>query len=70
MKQQYVLLKQENDLLNSLIGQSFNQRTKFEADKILKEIHKQADKYSMEKAMCYVIDKGEIKGVGGVNGQA
>ena len=65
MKQQYIILSKENDLLNSLIGQSFNQRTKFEADKILKEIHKQADQYSMEKAMCYVIDKGEIKGVGG-----
>jgi len=65
LKQQYVLLRKENDLLNSVIGQSFNQRTKFEADKILKEIHKQADQYSMEKAICYVIDKGEIKGVGG-----
>ena len=65
MKQQYVLLRKENDLLNSLIGQSFNQRTKFEADNILKEIHKQADQYSMEKAICYVMDKGEIKGVGG-----
>jgi len=65
LKQQYVLLRPENDLLNSLIGQSFNQRTKFEADKILKEIHKKADQYSMEKALCYVIDKGEIKGIGG-----
>jgi len=65
MKQQYILLRKENDLLNSLIGQSFNQKSKFEADKILKQIHKQADQYSMEKAMCYVLDKGEIKGVGG-----
>jgi len=65
MKQQYILLREENDLLNSLIGQSFNQRTKFEANNIVKEIHKQADQYSMEKAICYVIDKGEIKGVGG-----
>lgn len=65
MKQEYVLLKKENDLLNSLIGQSFNERTKLEAYKIIKEIHKQADQYSMEKALCYVVDKGEVKGVGG-----
>ncbi len=65
MTQQYVLLRKENNLLNSLIGQSFNQRTKFESYKILKEIHKQADQYSMEKALCYIVDKGEIKGVGG-----
>lgn len=65
MKQQYVLLRKKNDLLNSLIGQSFNQKSKFEAYKILKEIHKQADQYSMEKALCYVVDNEEIKGVGG-----
>jgi len=65
LKQEYILLRKENNLLNSLIGQSFNQRTKNEADKILNEIHKQADRYCMEKAICYVMDKGEIKGVGG-----
>jgi len=65
MKQEYVLLREENNLLNSLIGQSYNQKSKFEAYKILNEIHKQADKYCMEKAICYVMDKGEIKGVGG-----
>jgi len=65
MKQQYVLLRKENDLLNSLRGKSYNERTKFEASKILNEIHKQADRYCMEKALCYVLDKGEIKGVGG-----
>ncbi len=62
---QYVLLRKENDLLNSLIGQSFNQKSKFEAYKILKQIHKQADQYSMEKALCYIVEEGEIKGVGG-----
>jgi len=65
LNQQYVLLKKPNDSLNSLIGQSFNQKSKFEANKILKEIHKQADQHSMEKALCYIVDKGEIKGVGG-----
>jgi len=65
MSQQYVLLRKENDLLNSLIGQSFNQKSKFEAHKILKQIHKKADQYCMEKSLCYIVDKGEIKGVGG-----
>jgi len=65
MMQQYVLMRKENDLLNSLIGQSFNEKSKFEAYKILKQIHKQADQYSMEKALCYIVDIGEIKGVGG-----
>jgi len=66
MKQQLILLREENDLLNSLIGQSYNQRTKFEAEKILKEIHSQAQNRSIGKmALCYVLDKNEIKGVGG-----
>jgi len=52
-------------LLNSLIGQSFNQKSKFEAYKILKQIHKQADEYSMVKGLCYIVQNGEIKGVGG-----
>jgi len=66
MKQQLVLLRTENDLLNSLIGQSFNQRTKFEAEKILTEIHSKAQDRSIGKmVLCYVHDKGEIKGVGG-----
>ena len=66
MKQEYVLLRTENDLLNSLIGQSFNQRTKFEAEKILTEIHSKAQDRSIGKmALCYIVDKNEIKGVGG-----
>jgi len=66
MKQEYVLLRTENDLLNSLIGQSFNQRTKFEAYKILTEIHSKAQDRSIGKmALCYIVDKNEIKGVGG-----
>lgn len=66
MKQQYVLLREENDLLNSLIGQSFNQRTRNEADKILNEIHKKSQDRSIGKTtLCYVLDKNEIKGVGG-----
>ena len=53
MKQQLILLREENDLLNSLIGQSFNQRTKFEAEKILTEIHSKAQDRSIGKmALC------------------
>ncbi len=66
MSQQLILLRKENDLLNSLIGQSFNQRTKLEAYKILTEIHSKAQDRSIGKmALCYVLDKNEVLGVGG-----
>jgi len=66
MSQQYYLLRKENDLLNSLIGQSFNQKSKFEAEKILDQIHSKTESRSIgKKALCYIIDNGEIKGVGG-----
>jgi len=66
MIQQYELMRKENDLLNSLVGQSFNQRTKFEAEKIMKQIHSKAKARSLDKmALCYVHEQGEIKGVGG-----
>jgi len=60
------LLRKENDSLNSLIGKSFNQKNKFEADKILNEIHAKAENRTIgKKALCYIVDKNEIKGVGG-----
>jgi len=63
---QYVLLRKPNDSLNSLIGKSFNQKSKFEANKILDEIHSKAESRLIAKsALCYVLDKNEIKGVGG-----
>ncbi len=66
MSQQYVLLRKENDLLNSLIGQSFNHKSKFKAEKILDEIHSKAEiRMIGKKALCYVVDKNEILGVGG-----
>lgn len=66
MSQQYVLLRKENDLLNSLIGQSFNQKSKFEAEKILNEIHSKAQSRMIgKKTLCYIVDNSEIKGVGG-----
>jgi len=66
MKQQYILLRKENDSLNSLIGESFNQKTKFEAEKILDEIHCKAESRMIgKKALCYIVDNLEIKGVGG-----
>jgi len=65
MKQQYVLLRKENDLLNALKGQSFNQKSKNEAYKILQQIHEKSDYISAEKALCYIVKDGMIKGVGG-----
>jgi len=63
---QDVLLRKENDSLNSLIGKSFNQKNKFEAEKILNEIHLKAESRMIgKKALCYVLDQNEIKGVGG-----
>jgi len=67
MNQQYVLLRKENDSLNSLIGQSFNQKSKDQAYKILTEIHEKANVRSMSKVLVYCIDpkSNEILGVGG-----
>lgn len=65
MKQEYIVLKKNNDSLNSLIGKSFNQKSKQEAYKILCEIHEKSEQKSFSKALVYVIDKNEIKGVGG-----
>ena len=66
MNEEYILLRKENNSLNSLIGKSFNQKNKFEAEKILAEIHSKAQKRMIGKTvLCYVHDKGEIKGVGG-----
>jgi len=63
---QDVLLRKENDDLKSLIGKSFNQKSKFEADKILNEIHTKAETRMIgKKALCFIVDKNEIKGVGG-----
>jgi len=66
MSQQHILLRKANESLNSLIGQSFNQKSKFEAERILDEIHSVAqDRLIGKKTLCYATDKGEIKGVGG-----
>jgi len=66
MTQQFTLLRKENDLLKSLIGQSFNQKSKFAAAKILDEIHSKAEgRFIGKKALCYITNKDEILGVGG-----
>lgn len=66
MTQQFTLLRKENDLLKSLIGQSFNQKSKFVAAKILDEIHSKAEgRFIGKKALCYITNKDEILGVGG-----
>ncbi len=66
MSQQYVLLREKSDSLNSLIGKSFNEKSKLEAEKILTEIHKGYFS-SWTKALVYCIEPktNEILGVGG-----
>jgi len=62
----YSLLRKENDLLNALIGKSYNQKSKLEAGKILAEIHSKGQSRLFDKrALCFIVDKNEIKGVGG-----
>jgi len=63
---QYLLLKNRNDSLNSLIGKSYNEKSKLEAEKILTEIHKGYFS-SWTKALVYCIEPktNEILGVGG-----
>jgi len=63
---QYELLRKANDPLKQLIGQSFNEKSKLEAERILDEIHSKALQRTIgKKLLCYVVDKGELKGVGG-----
>lgn len=66
MSQQYILLKEKNDSLNSLIGKSYNEKSKLEAEKILTEIHKGYFS-SWTKASVYCVEPktNEILGVGG-----
>jgi len=61
-----ILLRKENDDLKCLISQSFNQKNKFEAEKILNEIHSKAENRTIgKKALCYIVKNGIIRGVGG-----
>jgi len=66
MKQNYILLRDSNYLLESLIGKSFNEKSKFEAGKILDEIHSKAQsRFISKRALCFILDKNEIISVGG-----
>jgi len=61
-----ILLRKYNDDLKCLIGQSFNEKNKFEAEKILNEIHSKAENRTInKKALCYVTKNGLIRSVGG-----
>jgi len=61
-----ILLRKENDDLKCLISQSFNEKNKFEAEKILNEIHSKAESRTIgKKALCYIVKNGIIRGVGG-----
>ncbi len=65
MTRQYVILKNENDLLNELKTMSFNQRTKTEAMRILDEIHQKAEVGGSTKSLAWNVKDGMVKGVGG-----
>lgn len=67
MKQQYIVLRKENDELSSLIGKSYNQKMRDLAYQILCNTHKKANLKSPLKALVYCIDpeKNKILGVGG-----
>jgi len=63
---QFVLLRKKNDVLNCLIGQAFTEKNKFEAEKILNEIHSIAENRTInKKVLCYIVKNGLIRGVGG-----
>jgi len=63
---QFILLRKKNDLLNCLVSQSFNQKNRLEAEKILDEIHSIAENRTMsKKVLCYIVKNGLIRGVGG-----
>jgi len=66
MNQQYELLRERNDPLKELSGKTYNAKTKFEAEQILKEIHSVSKDRMIDKnALCYILKEDEIKGVGG-----
>jgi len=66
MTQQFIALRERNDPLKELIGNSYNQKSKAEAERILKEIHSIGSGRTLDKhALCYATRDGEIKGVGG-----
>jgi len=61
-----ILLRKENNSLDSLIGKSFNQSSRNEANRILKEIHSKATQRTIGKqSLVYVTENDEIKKVGG-----
>jgi len=62
----FSLLENENNLLKSLVGNSYNNKSRLEAGKILDEIHSKAQQRMISKrALCFILDKNEIKAVGG-----
>jgi len=66
MTQQFMALRERNDPLKELIGNSYNQKSKDEAERILKEIHSISSGQTLDKhVLCYATRDGEVKGVGG-----
>lgn len=66
MNQQYVTRRELNDPLKEMYGVSFNSKNKLESERILRDIHSATQHRSLDKsALCYIVNDGEIKGVGG-----
>ncbi len=66
MAQPFTAMREMNRPLDALKGQSFNAKSKHEAEKILQEIHSIARRRTIGKnVLCYIHTDGEIKGVGG-----
>ncbi len=66
MMQDFTARRDLNEPLNAMIGQSFNEKSKHESLKILNEIHSVAQQRTLDKkALCYILENDEIKGVGG-----
>jgi len=66
MTQQFISRRELNDPLKEMYGASFNSKNKLESERILRDIHSVTQHRSFDKnALCYIVNDGQIKGVGG-----
>ncbi len=66
MTMQFISRRELNDPLKEMYGASFNSKNKLESERILRDIHSVTQHRSFDKnALCYIVNDGQIKGVGG-----